>query len=226
MVQQSEKIQLKILGITTGSLSSSYTLLLEEVNGDRKLPIVIGVMEAQSIAIEIEKIEPVRPLTHDLFRTLCQSFNLRVKEVIIHKLHEGIFYAYLVVTDGIEIKNIDSRTSDAIALALRFNSPIYAYASIMDEAGISIKASEMKDYEEPDEEMDDEMEEEVDEEQDFEDGLPDEPASKEEPINISKLDEMSISSLKTFLEKAIRDEDYFLAAKIRDAIKKKDERKS
>nr|MBC8344489.1 bifunctional nuclease family protein [Bacteroidota bacterium] len=87
-----QKIQLKILGISSGNVASSYTLLLEEVNGERKLPVVIGVLEAQAIAIEIEKIEPFRPMTHDLFKMFSNSFGIRVKEVVIHKIHEGIFY--------------------------------------------------------------------------------------------------------------------------------------
>lgn len=209
------KIQLKILGITSGNLSSSYTLLLEEVNGDRKLPVVIGVLEAQAIAIEIEKIEPVRPLTHDLFKTLCNTFNLKVKEVIIHKLHEGIFYSLLVVTDGIEIKQIDSRTSDAIAIALRFNSPIYTYEEILEDAGISLKMGEMHENEE-NEDMEGEEdamdEEEVEEEPEV--------LEKDEEYDIHRLDLIPLPQLKKLLEKAIKDEDYILAAKIRDTIKK------
>jgi bifunctional DNase/RNase len=142
------KIQLKILGISAGNVASSYTLLLEEVNGERKLPVVIGVLEAQAIAIEIEKIEPLRPMTHDLFKSLANSFGLKLKEVLIHKLHEGIFYANLIVTNGENEKSIDSRTSDAIALALRFNTPIFIYEEIMDEAGIELKSMHIKDLKE------------------------------------------------------------------------------
>jgi len=133
-----QKVQLKILGISSGNVASSYTLLLEEVNGERKLPVVIGVLEAQAIAIEIEKIEPLRPMTHDLFKMFSNSFGIRVKEVIIHKIHEGIFYANLIATDGTTSQEIDSRTSDAIALALRFNCPIYTFESVIEEAGISM----------------------------------------------------------------------------------------
>jgi uncharacterized protein len=220
------KIQLKILGIPSGNLSSSYTLLLEEVNGDRKLPVVIGVLEAQAIAIEIEKIEPIRPLTHDLFKTLCQSFNLRVKEVIIHKLHEGIFYACLIVADDEGNKQIDSRTSDAIAIALRFNCPIYTYEEILEDAGIKIKTSDIKDI--GDEIPEDTSEE---EEEDLEEGLEDEfienePKEKaEEKIDIAKLELQPLSKLRQFLDRSIREEDYILAAKIRDVIKRKEEKK-
>lgn len=210
------KIQLKIGGISTGGLSSSYTLLLEEVNGTRKLPVVIGVLEAQSIAIEIEKIEPIRPLTHDLFKSLCTAFNLKIKEVIIHRLHGGIFYSYLVVTDGEEIKEIDSRTSDAIAIALRFNCPIYTYEEILEDAGISMK-SEISEMQEEEDEMTEEEEEGMDE--DFEDE-PEDDFEKEEEFDIQNLGIMPVSKLKELMEKAIREEDYILAAKIRDTIKK------
>jgi uncharacterized protein len=151
------KIQLKILGIQQGNVTSSYTLILEEVKGDRKLPIIIGVLEAQSIAIEMEKIEPVRPLTHDLFKSFATAFNFRIKEVIIYKLFEGIFYSYLVITDGKITKEIDSRTSDAIALALRFNCPIYTYNEIIDEAGISLQSRELSDIEDDDDKTDTEI---------------------------------------------------------------------
>jgi uncharacterized protein len=206
------KIQLKILGIQQGNVTSSYTLILEEVNGDRKLPIIIGVLEAQSIAIELEKIEPVRPLTHDLFKSFATAFNFRIKEVLIYKLFEGIFYSYLVITDGKVTKEIDSRTSDAIALSLRFNCPIYTYNEIIDEAGISLQAREIKDIEE------DEENEEVEEEQ----LVPDPEVT---PYSEEDLSHLSITKLKKMLSSAVNDEDYILAAKIRDAIKHIEEQK-
>lgn len=211
------KIQLKILGIQQGNVTSSYTLILEEVNGERKLPIIIGVLEAQSIAIEMEKIEPVRPLTHDLFKSLATAFSLRVKEVLIYKLFEGIFYSYLVTTDGKVTKEIDSRTSDAIALALRFNCPIYTYEEIIEEAGIRLQSREMKDIEE------DEEKEEGEEEGE------DEPIITEPEItrySDEDLSHLSITKLKKMLTTAVTDEDYILAAKIRDAIKRLQEQKS
>lgn len=206
------KIQLKILGIQQGNVTSSYTLILEEVKGDRKLPIIIGVLEAQSIAIEMEKIEPVRPLTHDLFKSFATAFNLRIKEVLIYKLFEGIFYSYLVITDGKVTKEIDSRTSDAIALALRFNCPIYTYNEIIAEAGISLQTSELSDIEDDDEKggEDDEKHE-------------DEPEIT--PYSDEDLSQLSISKLKKMLSVAVSDEDYILAAKIRDAIKRIEEQK-
>ena len=207
------KIQLKILGIQQGNVTSSYTLILEELNGERKLPIIIGVLEAQSIAIEMEKIKPVRPLTHDLFKSLATSFNLKIKEVIIYKLFEGIFYSYLITTNGTEIKEIDSRTSDAIALALRFNCPIYTYNKIIDEAGIRLQPREMKDDEDDDDKEEPEL------------------GAIDTDLEITvysdeDLSQLSITKLKKMLSSAVAEEDYILAAKIRDAIKRLQDSKS
>jgi uncharacterized protein len=207
------KIQLKILGIQQGNVTSSYTLILEEVKGDRKLPIIIGVLEAQSIAIEMEKIEPVRPLTHDLFKSFATAFNFRIKEVLIYKLFEGIFYSYLVITDGKVTKEIDSRTSDAIALALRFNCPIYTYNEIIDEAGISLQSKEFSDIEDEDDKTDTEIDKPEDE-------------SEITPYNDEDLMQLSITKLKKMLSVAVTEEDYILAAKIRDAIKRIEEQKN
>jgi hypothetical protein len=131
-------IQLNIIGLTySQSQSNAYALLLGEEDGPRRLPIVIGAFEAQSIAIALEKVlMPPRPLTHDLFTSMALSFNIYLKEVMIHKLKEGIFYSYIVCEQEGEIKQIDSRTSDAVALALRFNCPIYTYETILDQAGV------------------------------------------------------------------------------------------
>ena len=214
-----EKIQLKILGISSGNVASSYTLILEEINGERKLPIVIGVLEAQAIAIEIEKIEPIRPMTHDLFKSFSMSFNIRVKEVIIHKLHEGIFYSYLIATDGKETKKIDSRTSDAIALALRFNCPIYTHEDILQDAGIALKSFQMKDMEENSEKEGTEGEDEVAAEESFDDTM-----DKAKSENKESLTKHSINELKKMLDAAINEEDYILAAKLRDAIKQKEDK--
>ncbi|MBL6964577.1 MAG: bifunctional nuclease family protein [Bacteroidetes bacterium] len=208
-----QKIQLKILGISSGNVASSYTLLLEEVNGERKLPVVIGVLEAQAIAIEIEKIEPLRPMTHDLFKMFSNSFGIRVKEVVIHKIHEGIFYANLLATDGITSKEIDSRTSDAIALALRFNCPIYTYEEVINEAGLTMKSVEFKgteaeeklteDFDVTEEEFDESVQELLGKEEDF--------------------SNYSVSRLRVLLKEAIKQEDYIKAAKIRDILKKIEE---
>jgi uncharacterized protein len=131
-------VQLNIIGLTySQSQSNAYALLLGEEKGPRRLPIVIGAFEAQSIAIALEKTNiPPRPLTHDLFTSLALSYNIYLKEVMIHKLNNGIFYSTLVCELDGDIKKLDSRTSDAIALALRFNCPIYTYESILEQAGI------------------------------------------------------------------------------------------
>lgn len=139
-------VQLNIIGLTySQSQSNAYALLLGEENGPRRLPIVIGAYEAQSIAIALEeKKTPPRPLTHDLFTSLSLSYNIYLKEVVIHKLKEGIFYSYLVFELDGNIKQLDSRTSDAVALALRFNCPIYTYESILDKAGIILDEDKTK----------------------------------------------------------------------------------
>ena len=200
------KIQLKILGISQGNVASSYTLILEEVRGERKLPIVIGVLEAQAIAIEIEKMKPLRPMTHDLFKLLTDNFGLMLKEVIIYKLHEGVFHANLVVSDGKIIKEIDSRTSDAIALSLRYNCPIYTTEEIMDKAGISISPFKFRELEEDEREGD----------------VPEKDSSEVE-VEDKDFSKLSLSKLKKLLKDALSVEDYKRAAKLRDAIKKREE---
>ena len=131
-------VQLSIIGLTySQTQNNAYALLLGEEEGPRRLPIVIGAFEAQSIAIALEKdILPPRPLTHDLFTSFALTFNIYLKKVMIHKLEEGIFYSYLVCELNGEIHQIDSRASDAVALALRFNCPIYTYEKILQKAGI------------------------------------------------------------------------------------------
>ncbi|HAI00287.1 MAG TPA: hypothetical protein DCL98_02175 [Flavobacteriales bacterium] len=154
-------IDLEILDIAlSGSSSGAYALVLGEVKGKRKLPIVIGGAEAQSIAIEMENMRPSRPLTHDLFRNTLSVFGMEVTEVIIHKMSEGIFYAQLVVSDGIREERIDSRSSDAVAIAVRFGCPIRCSAQVMEAAGVELDATDQDAPEEtlqsvPQEEMDD-----------------------------------------------------------------------
>ncbi len=138
-----KKIDLEILDIAlSGSSSGAYALVLGEVNGKRKLPIVIGGAEAQSIAIELESMRPSRPLTHDLMKNTMSAFGMEVTEVLIHKMMEGIFYAQLTVTDGIREEQIDSRSSDAVAIAVRFGCPIRCSQAVMDEAGVDLDGSE------------------------------------------------------------------------------------
>ena len=136
-------IDLEILDIAlSGSSSGAYALVLGEVKGKRKLPIVIGGAEAQSIAIEMENMRPSRPLTHDLFRNTLSVFGMEVTEVVIHKMSEGIFYAQLVVSDGIREERIDSRSSDAVAIAVRFGCPIRCSAQVMEAAGVELDATD------------------------------------------------------------------------------------
>ncbi len=196
-----EKIQLHILGISSGHTSSSYTLILEETDGERKLPIIIGAFEAQAIAIEIEKIVPVRPMTHDLFFNLATAFHLKIKEVLIHKLQDGVFYANIVCTDGTTEEEIDARTSDAIALALRFKCPIYTYEEIMSEAGIVLGDN--------------------DTEPATGEAAPAAPSAPKPKKSKDTLSSYSIEELEKMLEESLDEENYVLAAKIRDEIKKK-----
>ncbi|NNJ56702.1 MAG: hypothetical protein HKP14_11235 [Bacteroidia bacterium] len=194
----SEKIQLNIIGLTTGhSQKNSYTLILGEVEGDLKLPVVIGSYEAQSIALVIEGLKPQRPLTHDLMFDLIEKYDVVLKEVVIDNLVEGVFYAKLITErEGITF-DIDSRTSDAIALALRANCPIYTYKNILDDAGI-IYEKEVSEPEAPQH-------------------------KKESKPKSSKndLSTLSIEKLNLELEKAIQVEDYDKAALIRDEINKR-----
>ncbi len=191
-----EKIRLEIIGMKySQSQSGAYALILEERNGKRRLPIIIGSFEAQAIAIELEKIKTPRPLTHDLFRSFAESYGIRLMEVVINKFQDGVFFAKLVCIQDNNMQEVDSRTSDAIALALRFNCPIYTYDSILDAAGI--------------------IAEEVPEQEGA--GEPaEEPAGKQE-----SLDEYSEEELKEFLQLAIESEDYEKASRIRDELNKR-----
>ncbi len=198
-------VRLNIKGISySQTQSGAYALVLSEEEGNRTLPIVIGAFEAQSIAIALEKeIKPPRPLTHDLFKTFADRFQIKIKQVIIHKLVDGVFYSSLICErDKIE-EIIDTRTSDAIALATRFSAPIYTYENILDKAGIYLK---MKDELSPTKEDDLGIEK-----------LIEEP----EPIKESAYSKVSLKQLNEKLEKAVQDEDYELAAKIRDEINKR-----
>lgn len=203
-------VRLNIKGISySQTQNGAYALILNEVGGERKLPIVIGAFEAQSIAIALEKeIKPPRPLTHDLFKNFADRFEIVVKQVIIHKLVDGVFYSSLICErDGIE-EIIDARTSDAIALALRFEAPIFTYKNILDKAGIYLKAEEkQREQEEKEEEIieDELLKEEID--------LP-----SEDTTDYKK---MSLEELKELLSQAVSQEDYEKAARIRDEISKR-----
>jgi uncharacterized protein len=192
-----DKIKLEILDLSPSQLQAgSFTLILTEANGDRRLPIIIGMFEAQAIAIEMEKITPTRPLTHDLFKSFSKSFDFSVEEIHISDISEGVFYSKIICTDGIRQKNIDARPSDAIAIALRFNASIYTTENVLNEAGIS--ADDLGGQEKP----------------------------KTAPKNIkvkssSDLMSMTADDLLKMLDEAIRNEEYEKAAKIRDEIDKR-----
>jgi len=193
-------VRLKIKGISySQTQNGAYALILNEVEGDRKLPIVIGAFEAQSIAIALEKeIKPPRPLTHDLFKNFSDRFDIVVKQVIIHKLVDGVFYSSIICErDKIE-EIIDARTSDAIALALRFNAPIFTYKTILDKAGIFLKFSS-KEKEEEGETV------EIDSTAGATDGYK----------------ELTLEELYQELDKVVANEDYEKAAKLRDEISKR-----
>ena len=135
-----KKVELEIIALSHSvTQSHSYAVVLGEVAGQRRLPIVIGGFEAQSIAVALEKMSPSRPLTHDLIKNICEAFDLSIKEVIINNLLDGIFYAKLICVEGKKEYEIDSRTSDALALAVRFSCPIYTYEFILDSAGIILE---------------------------------------------------------------------------------------
>lgn len=204
-------VRLNIKGISySQTQNGAYALILSELEGDRKLPIVIGAFEAQSIAIALEKeIKPPRPLTHDLFKNFSDRFDIVVKQVIIHKLVDGVFYSSLICErDKIE-EIIDARTSDAIALALRFDAPIFTYKNILDKAGIYLKVN-------PDEDEDGNNEDNI-----LVDELVIEEIDSLTEENDTGYSAKSIEELHDMLDQAVANEDYEAAAKIRDEISKR-----
>lgn len=202
-------VRLNIKGISySQTQSGAYALILSEVDGERKLPIVIGAFEAQSIAIALEKdIRPPRPLTHDLFKNFSDRFDIIVKQVIIHKLVDGVFYASLICESNGKEEIIDARTSDAIALALRFSAPIFTYKNILEKAGIILKINPEEDLEKNDDAL-------VFEEAPKE-------ASEKDIDEQNDYKNLSLAELEDLLKKAVSDENYEIAAKIRDEISKR-----
>lgn len=209
-------VRLKIKGISySQTQNGAYALILNEVEGDRKLPIVIGAFEAQSIAIALEKeIKPPRPLTHDLFKNFADRFSIIIKQVIIHKLIDGVFYSSIICErDNVE-EIIDARTSDAIALALRFNAPIFTYKTILDKAGIFLKfSSKDKEKGEDNDGLDASI-------------MVDEILQEGETVEIdtstsSMYKELNMEELHRELNQAVASEDYEKAAKLRDEISKR-----
>lgn len=197
-----KKIELEIVALSHSvTQSHNYAVVLGEMDGNRRLPIVIGGFEAQAIAVAIEKMAPNRPLTHDLFKNALDSFNIVLKEIVINNLLDGIFYAKLVcVKDGEEIE-IDSRTSDAIAMAVRFSCPIYTFEFIMEAAGVILEGNDIE-------------------------GKPTKTKSKKTMPTKSSFETMSAGDLDKMLNDVLANEDYEKAAKIRDEINKRNESSS
>lgn len=195
-----EKIRLEITGIEYSQThSGSYVLHLKEVKGNRRMPIVIGSFEAQAIAVELEKMVPNRPMTHDLFKSVFGEFNIIVKEVVIHQFREGLFIAKvtLIGQDGVEV-DIDSRSSDAVAIAVRFNAPIFTTLKVLNEVNNISEGQALSSHDEDIDESD-RLELDLD----------------EEPLDAS------IEELELQLQEALENEDYELAMKIRDEINKR-----
>ena len=195
-----EKIELKIIGLSySQTQSGAYALVLSEKEGSRRLPIIIGGFEAQSIAIELENMKPSRPLTHDLFKSFAESFEIKIKEVVIYNLIEGVFYSKLICDKGGEEVEIDARTSDAIAIGIRCECPVYTFEHILSSAGIQLE---------------DEMDE-------------TKPVPAEEPEEAaaasggSELSNMSDEELNRLLQEALDQEDYERASEIRDELNKR-----
>lgn len=201
-----KKIKLEILGLSSSqSQTGSFALVLGETEGNRRLPIIIGMFEAQAIAIEIEKIIPNRPMTHDLFKSFSNAFHFHVEEIIISDLKEGVFFAKIVCTDGLKKTEIDARPSDAIAIGLRFDSPIFTYENILAEAGIVLT---------------DEEEEEKEKTEAKPESKP--KVKKESSKKVGDdYKNFSVEKLNDLLKEAIDKEDYEKAAKIRDELSKR-----
>ncbi len=195
-----KKIKLDIVGLSySQTQSGAYALVLGEVSGRRRLPIIIGGFEAQAIAIEIEKMTPSRPLTHDLFKTFAETYHIKIEEVLIYNLVDGIFYAKILCNDGNKITEIDARTSDAIALAVRFKANVYTYEFIMASAGIVIEGNDFVFLE------------------GVESTETNDPESQTPP-GVSGYGSMTDEELQEKLAKAISEESYEKAARLRDEL--------
>jgi uncharacterized protein len=193
-------IELEILGLSSNhSQSGSFTLVMGEVNGLRRLPIVIGMFEAQAIAIEIEKIIPNRPMTHDLFRSFADNFEFEIEKIIISEMKEGVFFAKIHCKNNLTEVDIDSRPSDAIAIAVRFGAGIFCAEKVLEEAGIEFSEDERREESKASKSQ----------------------VQKQTIPKESSLKDYSLDKLNQMLEKAITNEDYEKAARIRDEINKR-----
>ena len=192
-----DKVKIEILGLSSSQsqTSGSFALVLGETVGERRLPIVIGMFEAQAIALEIERITPNRPMTHDLFKSFAHGFEFHIKEVIISDLREGVFFAKIVCRNAEKEVEIDARPSDAIAIGIRFGASFYTYEKVLAEAGIILTDEE--DAEEMDEQM-----------------------TVEKPDH-EQIQEYSLDRLRALLDEALHNEDYEKAAKLRDEINRR-----
>ncbi len=196
-----DKIRLEILGLSSSqSQTGSFALVLGEQDGKRRLPIIIGMFEAQAIAIEIEKIKPNRPMTHDLFKSFAHDFDYTIREINISNLKEGVFFAKIVCESQDKVIEIDARPSDAIAIGLRFEAPIYTFEKILAEAGIEFSD---------------------DEEADLEEMKSDLIEKSEKKTKKRSIQDDSVEKLNDMLKKALEKEDYEQAAKIRDELGKR-----
>ncbi|MFP4620228.1 MAG: bifunctional nuclease domain-containing protein [Bacteroidales bacterium] len=196
-----EKIKLNVLGISySQTQTGAYALVLTEEKGERRIPIIIGGFEAQSIAIQLEGLKPPRPLTHDLFHNFALTFKINLKEVIIYKLEEGVFYSKLICNNGDEDVTIDARTSDAVALALRFKCPIYTTEEILSKSGIVIDLEQDKGSGEVKNEK---------------------KTKKTTTGSTQKYKDMDLDELEGLLEEAVKNEEYEKASAIRDEINRR-----
>ncbi len=209
-----KKIKLDIVGLSySQTQSGAYALVLGEIGGNRRLPIIIGSFEAQAIAVEIEKMQPSRPLTHDLFKTFAENFQITIQEVLIYNLIDGIFFAKLICADGQKKVEVDSRTSDAVALAVRFGAPIYTYDFIMDAAGIIIESNDFAFLENIENlpQKENTLHQDQKREQD----------QKKRKSENSPYATLTDDQLENSLNKAIESEQYETAAQIRDEIERR-----
>jgi bifunctional DNase/RNase len=195
-----KRVKLKVMGISySQTQSGAYALILLEENGDRRIPIIIGGFEAQAIVIKLENLDPPRPLTHDLFKKFADEFGIYVTEVMIYKLEEGVFFSKLVCNNGEKEYSIDSRTSDAVALALRFGCPIFITEEILEKAGITINPS------------DTDVSQTVDEDAPGQTG--------------NKYDSYTDDELIKIIDDSVRSEDYERAAAVRDELDRRKKKK-
>ncbi|MCI8998421.1 MAG: bifunctional nuclease family protein [Muribaculaceae bacterium] len=199
------RVKLKVLGISYSQIQAgAYALILAQVNGPYRIPVVIGASEAQSIALKMEGIIPPRPMTHDLFVSFAHAFGVKLEEVFIYKFEDGIFSSELTFTDGDRTVTIDSRTSDAIAIAMRTNTPIFTTREILNETGFEMEVQENADHD--------------DDATDLPDG------TDEEEIHTNttpKLENYAVEELEKTLDRLIEREEYEEAARVAEILRRK-----